>query len=103
MRDRRLCAALRRLPTAASAPEPDARYLRDLLHLEHRAEDRVTERHILDRVLAGRHRLPELTRPLRPGGISPEVIDPEEAALLEIQPEARRFGLRQPDRADVRR
>src|SRR5204863_8340431 len=37
------------------------------------------------------------------GPISPEVSHPDKAALLEIQPGARRLGSRQPDRADVRR
>src|SRR5688500_12300407 len=38
-----------------------------------------------------------------PCGLSPEIIDPEKAALLELQPEARGLFVSQSDRAHVRR
>src|SRR4030095_7764499 len=88
---------------AACPPEPDARYLRNARHVEHRPEDRIIEWNIFNRVLGRRHRLRELARPLCPCGLSPEIIDPQEAALLEVQPETRRFLVGQSDRADVRR
>jgi hypothetical protein len=40
---------------------------------------------------AGIHRLPQLTDPPAPGILAPEIIGPEKAALLEIQPRLRRF------------
>src|SRR5262245_38960959 len=88
--------------SAAGAPEANARDLWNPLHLHHRAEDWITERHVFDRVFVRRHGPRELARPLIPGRLSPEVVDPEEPALLEIEPQSRGFFRREPDGTDVR-
>src|SRR5688572_25747201 len=101
VRDRRFRAALGCRASTDGTPESDAGDLRNLLHLEHRAEDRIAERHVFYRVLGWQHGPGELARPLLPGRVSPEVIDPQKAALLQVEPQSIRFFLRQPDGADI--
>src|SRR5688572_12938627 len=101
MRHRSLLAALRGRLSADGTPEADAGDLRDPLDVEHRPEDWVGEGHVFNHVLAGWHRTRELARPLFPGRFSPEVIDPQKAAFLQVETQTIDFLLRQADSADI--
>ena len=55
VRHRRFCTALGCRLSTDGTPEANARDLRNLLHLEHRVEDRIAEGDVFDRVLGRRH------------------------------------------------
>ena len=93
---RRAVRAALRCAAPARPPELDRRDLRQRLHLEHRLEDRVVERNVLDRVLRRRQHARELRQPVLHGVAAPVVVYPEEAALQQerAQPLHFRFGQR---------
>src|SRR4026209_2899289 len=77
----RFCAALGCRLSTDGTPEANPGDLWNLLHVEHRVEDRIAEGYVFDPVLGRRHGPGQLSRPLIPGGVAPEVIDPQKAAL----------------------
>src|SRR5678815_3498718 len=94
VRDRGFFSALRRRLSTVCPPKTDSRDLWNLLHFHHRAEDRIAERDVFDRVLRRRHGARELARPLVPRFLSPEVVYPQEAALLQIETQRLHFFFR---------
>ena len=91
---------LRRLPVVL-IPEIDRRDLRQLLEVEQHAPDGVIDRDVPDWILARRQHLADVADPVVPRVRPPEIIDPQEAALLEVG--AQRVGVlvAEERRADV--
>src|SRR5262249_20676753 len=69
-------------------PEADVRDLLDRFHVVEHVHDRMVARDVLDRILVRRQHTPDLVLPLIPRPRAPEVVDDDEAALLEIRAQA---------------
>ena len=87
---------------AAAAPVADGGDLRHALHFEQRAPQWVLRWQVHDRVLRRRQHLADLAHPHLPGSVAPEIVHPEEAALVEVGAQRRGIGGFEDRRADVR-
>src|SRR5262245_15187570 len=85
MRDRAIRAAFRRAAAGAEV-KPDVRNLWYGSDLELRSKQRVVSWQIEDRKFIRRQRLSNLRHPVIPRVAAPEIIDPQEPALFEIEP-----------------
>src|SRR6267143_5684910 len=83
-------AALRRA-AAGAQPEVDRRDLRQLPNVVKDVKDRMIRRHVGERELTGRQRLPDLVFPVRPRILPPEIVGPQEAAADQVVVQVLRF------------